>query len=422
MGLLDGKKAAIFGVANERSIAWAISEAFHAEGAELAFTFAGEILEKRVRPLAEGIGSKIILPCDVTKDEEIEKVFATLKQEWGGLDILVHAIAFANKEDLSNPYAQTSRAGFHLAMDVSAYSLVALAQRAAPLMEGRKGSIVTLTYMGSEKVIPNYNVMGVAKAALEASVRYLAHDLGPKGIRVNAISAGPLRTLAAAGISDFKSMLHHVAERAPLKRNIDAEEVGKTALYLVQRLGQRGHRRSAARRRGLQYYGNVRRLGKCECWSSGVLVSIHPILHHSSTPDTPARCYMAIKEVTPQQAHEILTNDARRRLHRRAHRARVRQWASGGRGEYSRRVSRSGARHDDERGLRQGRRSKLSSRQEDHRRLPSRAALQRRGGIAAAGRLSGRFQHARRIRRHARSDGHRDRAGLVGVGVAGERG
>jgi enoyl-[acyl-carrier protein] reductase I len=237
MKLLEGKRAAIFGVANDRSIAWAISDAFHAEGAELAFTFAGEILEKRVRPLAEGIGSKIILPCDVTKDEEIKKVFATLEQEWGGLDILVHAIAFANKEDLSNPYAQTSRAGFHLAMDVSAYSLVALAQRAAPLMEGRSGSIVTLTYMGSEKVIPNYNVMGVAKAALEASVRYLAHDLGPKGIRINAISAGPLRTLAAAGISDFKSMLHHVAERAPLKRNIEAEEVGKTALYLCSDLG-----------------------------------------------------------------------------------------------------------------------------------------------------------------------------------------
>jgi enoyl-[acyl-carrier protein] reductase I len=236
MGLLDGKKAAIFGVANERSIAWAIAEAFHAEGAELAFTFAGEMLEKRVWP-ADGIGSKIILPCDVTKDEEVEKVFATLKQEWGGLDILIHAIAFANKEDLANPYVQTSRAGFHLAMDVSAYSLVSLTRHAAPLMEGRKGSVLTLTYMGSEKVIPNYNVMGVAKAALEASVRYLAHDLGPKGIRVNAISAGPLRTLAAAGISDFKSMLHHVAERAPLKRNIDAEEVGKTALYLCSDWG-----------------------------------------------------------------------------------------------------------------------------------------------------------------------------------------
>src|SRR4026208_1653635 len=240
MGLLDGKKAAIFGVANERSIAWAISEAFHAGGAELAFTFAGEILEKRVRPLAEGIGSKIILPCDVTKDEEIEKVFSHLKQEWGGVDIVIHAIAFANKEDLSHPYAQTRRAGFHLAMDVSAYSLVALAQREAPLRDGRNGSILTLTYMGSGKVIPNYNVMGVAKAALEASVRYMAHDLGPKGIRVNAISAGPLRTLGASGISDFKTMLHHVAERAPLKRNIDAEEVGKSALYLCSDWGSGG--------------------------------------------------------------------------------------------------------------------------------------------------------------------------------------
>ena len=237
MGLLAGKKAAIFGVANERSIAWAISEAFHEEGAELAFTFAGEMLEKRVRPLAEGIGAKMVLPCDVTKDEEIENVFAQLKQAWGGLDILVHAIAFANKEDLSNPYAQTSRAGFHLAMDVSAYSLVALARHAAPLMAGRGASIVTLTYMGSEKVIPNYNVMGVAKAALEASVRYLAHDLGSQGVRVNAISAGPIRTLAASGISDFKAMLHHVAERAPLKRNIDAEEVGKTALFLCSAWG-----------------------------------------------------------------------------------------------------------------------------------------------------------------------------------------
>ena len=237
MQLLEGKKAAIFGVANERSIAWAIAEAFHAEGAELAFSYAGEVLEKRVRPLAEGVGSKIILPCDVTKDEEVEKVFADLRETWGGLDILIHAIAFANKEDLANPYVQTSRAGFHLAMDVSAYSLIALVQRAAPLMEGRNGAVLTLTYMGSERVVPNYNVMGVAKAALEASVRYLAHDLGPKGIRVNAISAGPIRTLAAAGISDFKTMLHHVAERSPLKRNIDAEEVGKTALYLCSDWG-----------------------------------------------------------------------------------------------------------------------------------------------------------------------------------------
>lgn len=238
MGLLDGKKAAIFGVANERSIAWAISQALHEEGAELAFTYAGEVLEKRVRPLAESIGSRLILPCDVTKDEEIESVFSLLKREWGVLDILIHAIAFANKEDLANPYVQTSRQGFHLAMDVSAYSMVALARGAAPLMDGRGGSMVTLTYMGSERVIPNYNVMGVAKAALEAGVRYLAHDLGPNGIRVNAISAGPIRTLAAAGIADFKSMLHHVSERAPLKRNIDAEEVGKTALFLCSDWGR----------------------------------------------------------------------------------------------------------------------------------------------------------------------------------------
>ena len=216
-GSLEGKKAAIFGVANERSIAWAISEAFHAEGAELAFTYAGEVLEKRVRPLAEGIGAKIILPCDVTKDEEIEKVFTTLKQEWGGVDILIHAIAFANKEDLSNPYVQTSRQGFHLAMDVSAYSFVALARYAAPLMEGRKASILTMTYMGAEKVVPNYNVMGVAKAALEASVRYLAHDLGAKGIRVNAISAGPIRTLAAAG--DFRFQRY-----APLRQRTGAAQ------------------------------------------------------------------------------------------------------------------------------------------------------------------------------------------------------
>jgi enoyl-[acyl-carrier protein] reductase I len=172
----------------------------------------------------------------VTKDDEIERVFATLKQEWGGLDILVHAIAYANREDLANPYVQTSRAGFHLALDVSSYSLVALTRHAAPLMEGRKGSILTMTYLGAEKVIPNYNVMGVAKAALEASVRYLAYDLGPKGIRVNAISAGPIKTLAAAGIAGFKDMLHYAAERAPLKRNIDAEEVGRTALYLASDL------------------------------------------------------------------------------------------------------------------------------------------------------------------------------------------
>ena len=235
MGILEGKRAVVFGVANDRSIAWAISQALHEEGAELAFTYAGEVLEKRVRPLAEGIGSKIILPCDVTKDEEIEKVFQTLRREWGKLDILIHAVAYAAKEDLSNPYVQTTRAGFHLALDISAYSLVVLARQAAQLME-EGGSVLTLTYVGSERVIPNYNVMGVAKAALEAGVRYLAYDLGPKKIRVNAISAGPIRTLAASGIAGFKDMLHYVGDRAPLKRNIDAEEVGRTALYLVSDL------------------------------------------------------------------------------------------------------------------------------------------------------------------------------------------
>ncbi|MFB3060408.1 MAG: enoyl-ACP reductase [Candidatus Binatia bacterium] len=233
MELLKGKKGAIFGVANDRSIAWGIAQMLHEEGADLAFTYAGEILEKRVRPLAEKLGSKIILPCDVTKDEEIKQVFQNIRQEWGGLDFLVHAIAYANKEDLTNPYIETSREGFHLALDISSYSLVALSRHAAALMEGRHGAILTMTYLGSEKVIPNYNVMGVAKAALEASVKYLAYDLGPKGTRVNAISAGPIRTLAASGISGFKEMLHFSSERAPLKRNIDQDEVGRTALYLL---------------------------------------------------------------------------------------------------------------------------------------------------------------------------------------------
>jgi len=236
MEILKGKKGAIFGVANDKSIAWGIAQMLHEAGADLAFTYAGEILEKRVRPLAEKIGSKIILPCDVTKDEEIKKVFQNIRQEWGGLDFLVHAIAYANKEDLTNPYIETSREGFHLALDISSYSLVALSRHAAALMEGRQGAILTMTYMGSEKVIPNYNVMGVAKAALEASVKYLAYDLGPKGTRVNAISAGPIRTLAASGISGFKEMLHFSSERAPLKRNIDQDEVGRTALYLLSNM------------------------------------------------------------------------------------------------------------------------------------------------------------------------------------------
>jgi len=223
-------------VANERSIAWAIAQALHKEGAELAFTYVGEALKERVMPLAQGIGSKLILPCDVAKDNEIDAVFNTAKEAWGGLDILVHSVAFANKDELKGMYADTSREGFRLAMDVSAYSLVALAKRAYPLMEGRSGSMVTLTYYGSERVIPNYNVMGVAKAALEASVKYLAADLGQKGIRVNAISAGPVKTLAAMGIAGFRDILGIVEQKAPLKRNITTEDVANTALYLLSNL------------------------------------------------------------------------------------------------------------------------------------------------------------------------------------------
>jgi enoyl-[acyl-carrier protein] reductase I len=236
MGLLDGRKGIIFGVANEKSIAWAISQKLHKEGAELAFTFAGEALEKRVRPLADSLGAKLILPCDVTKDDQIQAVFEKVQSTFGHLDILVHAVAFANKEDLKSDFLNTSREGFRLAQDVSAYSLTVLARHAAPLMEGRPGSILTLSYYGAEKVIPRYNVMGVAKASLEASVRYLAADLGPKGIRVNAISAGPIRTLASAGISGFLEMLHYVESKAPLRRNVTAEEVAGTALFLASDL------------------------------------------------------------------------------------------------------------------------------------------------------------------------------------------
>lgn len=236
MGLLDGRKGVIFGVANERSIAWSIAEALHGEGMELAFTYAGEALESRVRPLASSLGSKLILPCDVTDDAQIDAVFSSLKSEWGGLDALVHSVAFARKDELKGEFLSTSRDGFRLALDVSAFSLVALAKAAAPLMEGRPGAIVTLSYYGSEKVVANYNVMGVAKAALEASARYLAADLGPRGIRVNTVSAGPIKTLAAAGISGFKQILDVVAAKAPLKRNVTQGDVAKTALYLLSDL------------------------------------------------------------------------------------------------------------------------------------------------------------------------------------------
>ncbi len=233
---LQGKNALIFGVANERSIAWGIAEELHRAGANLAFTYAGEILEKRVRPLAESVGSKFVEPCDVTSDEQIEKVMADYKEKFGRLDILIHAIAFADREDLKGHFYTTSRKGLAMAMDISVYSLVALTRAALPLMEGSEGSILTLTYHGADKVVKKYNVMGVAKAALECSVRYLADDLGPKGIRVNAISAGPIKTLAASGIGDFRAMLKHHARTAPLRRNVTQEEVGKAALYLCSPL------------------------------------------------------------------------------------------------------------------------------------------------------------------------------------------
>ncbi len=235
MGLLEGKRGIIFGVANDMSIAWGIAQQLKAEGATLAFTYLNDSLEKRVRPLAESLGADQILPCDVTNDEDIEAVFKTLEKEWGSLDFVVHAVAFANREDLKHGFSQTSRAGFQLALDISAYSLVAMTRYAVPLMN-KGGSIVTMTYLGAERVIPNYNVMGVAKAALEASVRYLAAELGEKNIRVNAVSAGPIKTLAASGIANFREKLKLMDERAPLRRCVTQEEVGKASLYLLSDL------------------------------------------------------------------------------------------------------------------------------------------------------------------------------------------
>jgi enoyl-[acyl-carrier protein] reductase I len=235
MGLLSGKKAFIFGVANDMSIAWGIAKALHAEGAELGFNYLGEALEKRVRPLAESVGSKLILPCDVSKDEEIEALYKKVGETWGKFDILVHCIAFANRDDLKGTFTNTSRAGFHLALDISAYSLIAITRPAVPLLNPG-ASIMALTYYGSVKVIPNYNIMGVAKAALEANVRYLAYDLGPKNIRVNAISAGAIKTLASSAVGGIKSMLKASEEMTPLRRNVSQDEVGGTAVYLASHL------------------------------------------------------------------------------------------------------------------------------------------------------------------------------------------
>lgn len=235
MRLLEGKTALIFGVANKNSIAWGIAKAFHDQGAELAFSYGIPQLEKRVRPLAEELGVSFVHKCDVTADGEIEAVFQAAAEQLGRLDILVHAIAFADQAELAGRYVNTSRHGFAQALDISAYSLVALTRAALPLMN-QGGNVLTLTYYGAEKVVPHYNVMGVAKAALEASVRYLAADLGPQGVRVNAISAGPIKTLAAAGIAGFRKMLSYVGERAPLRRNVDQDEVGRTALWLCSDL------------------------------------------------------------------------------------------------------------------------------------------------------------------------------------------
>ena len=231
MGLLEGKNALIFGVANDHSIAWGIARAFQEEGATLGFSSVESLIERRVRPLAASIGSTFVEPCDVQDDAQIGAVFEKWRAAHGTLDILVHALAFAKREDLEGGFVDTSRDGFALALDVSAYSLVALTRAARPLLHPGS-SIITLTYYGAEKVVANYNVMGVAKAALEASVRYLAADLGPDGVRVNAISAGPVRTLAAAGIAGFKRMYGSFAETAPLRANISPEDVGRTALYL----------------------------------------------------------------------------------------------------------------------------------------------------------------------------------------------
>ncbi len=234
--LMAGKKGLVMGVANERSIAWGIAKACHEQGAEVAFTFQGEALEKRVRPLAKSIGAKIVVPCDVTDPKSIDATFAEIKKQWGDLDFLVHAIAFSNKDELRGRYLDTSPENFELTMNVSCYSLTAVAQRAVPLMPNG-GSLLTLTYYGAERVIPHYNVMGVAKAALEASVRYLAADLGEQKIRVNAISAGPVKTLAFAGIADGRYILKWNELNSPLKRNITQEEVGNAALYLLSDLG-----------------------------------------------------------------------------------------------------------------------------------------------------------------------------------------
>jgi enoyl-[acyl-carrier protein] reductase I len=238
MGILDGKNALIFGVANERSIAWGITKAFQAQGARIGLSYAGEVLERRVRSLAKTIDCTFVEPCDVSKDDEIQAVASKVARDFGQVDILVHAIGFANREELTGPYYRTSRTGFLTAMDISVYSFTALAQAFQPLLVPGS-ALLTLTYYGSEKVAPGYNVMGVAKAALESSVRYLAYDFGPQGVRVNAISAGPIRTLAAAGVSRFKDMYRHFTELAPLQQHVTIEDIGEVAVFLCSEMASK---------------------------------------------------------------------------------------------------------------------------------------------------------------------------------------
>jgi enoyl-[acyl-carrier protein] reductase I len=238
MSLLQDKTALIFGVANERSIAWGITRAFHEQGAAIGLSYASEVLERRVKPLAESISASFLEICDVAKDDDIRRVADRAAGTFGQIDIVVHAIGFANRDELSGPYYNTTREGFRLAMDISVYSFTALAKAFQPLLRPG-GALLTLTHYGSEKVMPNYNVMGIAKAALEASVRYLAHDFGPQGVRVNAISAGPIRTLAAAGVSGFKSMYRQFADIAPLRQNVTTEDVGGAAVFLCSDLGSK---------------------------------------------------------------------------------------------------------------------------------------------------------------------------------------
>jgi enoyl-[acyl-carrier protein] reductase I len=237
--MLEGKTGIIFGIANKRSIAWSMAQALAGAGARLALTYQGERFEEKVRNLAGQLENPLVLSCDVTQEEQVDSVFKTVGEEFGGLDFLVHSIAYAPREDLEGDFIETSRDGYRMAQDISVYSLIALARRAAPLMDAcGGGSIVTMTYLGGERAVPSYNVMGVAKAALESTVRYLAYYLGPRGIRVNAISAGPIKTLAAAGVAGFSRLLHVVGQMTPLRRNTDPSEVADTALFLCSHLSR----------------------------------------------------------------------------------------------------------------------------------------------------------------------------------------